>query len=261
MLEAACRAQTPRSCYLETSQKQHKRGPCSSALGRLRNAHRLLTLRASDGTLPCDQRGAGSGPGSARSASTRARDANPRLRFRAGLARKRPGSTLPPLALALALAPCNLPLYAGVLQYSMPTIVLASLLLLLAGCGSTTKCGGNASKCSDDASGSSGGSATNGGSSSTGGRSATGGATTGGRSAATGGADGEAQGLVDCDLRKVLCRVATPVCADGQFPSVIGTCYGPCTPIESCACSAAEDCPDNDRYTCWRSMHCGPFVD
>lgn len=64
-----------------------------------------------------------------------------------------------------------------------------------------------------------------------------------------------------CDITKVLCRQAVPQCPDGQVPSVSGTCFGPCVPIESCKCSAPTDCPDNDKYTCHKSAgHCGPYV-
>lgn len=169
----------------------------------------------------------------------------------------------------------------------MPTFAFLGLLvLLLAGCGDSNKCG--TSDCVGKVTGgataaggtsSTGGSATNGGTSNTGGRSATGGSVpmggsstatggsstaTGGSSTATGGAGGaggEAQELVDCDVRKVVCRIAVPSCPENHVPSVIGTCYGPCTRIESCACTVATDCPDNDQYTCWRRMHCGPYVD
>lgn len=95
---------------------------------------------------------------------------------------------------------------------------------------------------------------------STGGAAATSGDTgvaTGGVSAA-GGKDG--QELVDCDLRKVTCRVAQPICPENQVPSVDGSCFGACVPIESCACSVAQDCPFEERYTCWQRKHCGPYV-
>ncbi|HYP74443.1 MAG TPA: hypothetical protein VER12_00725 [Polyangiaceae bacterium] len=83
-------------------------------------------------------------------------------------------------------------------------------------------------------------------------------ASSGGAGAAIGGAGG--QRLVDCDLRKVMCRAAQPSCAENQVPSVEGSCFGPCVPIESCACSASLDCPFSDRYTCWQRTHCGPYV-
>jgi hypothetical protein len=65
----------------------------------------------------------------------------------------------------------------------------------------------------------------------------------------------------DCDLGKVRCRRALPACAEGEVPTVEGTCYGPCVKLERCACSEAEDCPFPEMYTCHRSArHCGPYV-
>lgn len=65
----------------------------------------------------------------------------------------------------------------------------------------------------------------------------------------------------ECDSRKVMCQMATPVCVDGQVPSVSGICYGACVPIESCACSGPEQCPDSSQYTCHLSAsHCGPYL-
>ncbi|HWA71839.1 MAG TPA: hypothetical protein VG937_05890 [Polyangiaceae bacterium] len=162
----------------------------------------------------------------------------------------------------------------------------SSALLLLFACGSTSKddstaTGGRASDGGTDpgtggkaatggTSQSTGGVTESGGKSSTGGTSQhTGGtASTGGASQNTGGstttggsAGGVPSGLVDCDVRKVVCRIATPTCSAGQVPSVNGTCYGPCVQIDSCACSSAAECPNNDEYTCWGGKHCGPYVD
>jgi hypothetical protein len=65
----------------------------------------------------------------------------------------------------------------------------------------------------------------------------------------------------DCDLTQVLCRRATPMCPDGQVPSRAGSCYGECVAIERCACTAPEQCPNANSYTCHRSAgHCGPYV-
>lgn len=106
-----------------------------------------------------------------------------------------------------------------------------------------------------------GAAATSGGTTTTsGGMTNSGGATTSGGAATTGGQGSGGQGLVDCDLRKVLCRIVQPTCPEGQVPSVEGSCYGSCVPIESCACSAAAECPFSDRYTCWSRTHCGPYV-
>lgn len=164
-------------------------------------------------------------------------------------------------------------------------VFLAPLLLLLA-CGGKSEAPGGASAghgesggaSSDAGSTSASGStsAATGGVNETGGASAGGGKPTGvagdsahGGSVPAGGAPATAgeggQGtagtaLVDCDLRTIICKSAQPVCPDNQVPSVNGVCFGPCVPIESCACSVAADCPFNDRYTCWQQTHCGPYV-
>jgi len=65
----------------------------------------------------------------------------------------------------------------------------------------------------------------------------------------------------DCDPRKILCKRIALDCPAGQVPSVDNSCYGLCVPIESCTCSAPEQCPQSDTYTCHMSAgHCGPFV-
>lgn len=154
------------------------------------------------------------------------------------------------------------------------SLFFAPLLVFLA-------CGGkdavsNPGSAGHDASGGTeqiGGSANTGGETSTsGGKSASGGAgaansggatdsggvtSTGGQAPAGGAGD---PGLVSCDLRKVACKIAQPSCPENQVPSVAGACFGPCVPIESCACAAAEECPFSDRYTCWQRTHCGPYV-
>jgi len=43
----------------------------------------------------------------------------------------------------------------------------------------------------------------------------------------------------DCDVSQVLCRRAAPECAEGEVPTVLGRCYGPCVPADQCR--AAED--------------------
>jgi hypothetical protein len=64
-----------------------------------------------------------------------------------------------------------------------------------------------------------------------------------------------------CDPAKILCKRVAPECPQGQVPSVSGSCYGPCVPVESCACSKEAECPDHDQYTCHLSAgHCGPYV-
>jgi len=68
-------------------------------------------------------------------------------------------------------------------------------------------------------------------------------------------------GSVSCDPRQVLCKRATPKCAAGQVPSVEGSCYGDCVPVEQCACDSAEACPQPDMYTCHMSAkHCTPYL-
>jgi hypothetical protein len=79
------------------------------------------------------------------------------------------------------------------------------------------------------------------------------GADAGGGAAGTGGAPG-----VSCDTSKVLCKIATPQCPAGQVPSVNGACYGPCVSIDTCACSAAADCPTPSTTCHMNTMRCGP---
>lgn len=67
-------------------------------------------------------------------------------------------------------------------------------------------------------------------------------------------------GFVDCDTRKVTCKIKEPVCPANEAPSVVGTCYGPCVRIDHCACKTAAECPNQNEYTCWMQQHCGPFV-
>lgn len=65
----------------------------------------------------------------------------------------------------------------------------------------------------------------------------------------------------DCDLSKVLCRRAVPVCPEGQVPSREGSCFGDCVAVERCACNGPEQCPNADKYTChMHARHCGPYV-
>ncbi|HEY6078635.1 MAG TPA: hypothetical protein VIW29_07520, partial [Polyangiaceae bacterium] len=97
-----------------------------------------------------------------------------------------------------------------------------------------------------------------------GGASANGGASAGqaGEHAEAGAGQGEAgaSGLVDCNVAHALCRSLPPDCAAMHVPSIVGTCWGPCVKIDRCACSSAQHCPDSNQYTCWRSEHCGPYV-
>jgi hypothetical protein len=75
------------------------------------------------------------------------------------------------------------------------------------------------------------------------------------------GGAGGGPGQSSCDASRVLCKIATPSCPAMQVPSVVGVCYGPCVPIEQCACTQASDCPDSSQYTCHMNTHtCGPYV-
>ena len=66
---------------------------------------------------------------------------------------------------------------------------------------------------------------------------------------------------VSCDPRKILCKRAVPECPQMQVPSVDGSCYGDCVPVEQCPCSGPAECPDSDHYTCHMSAaHCGPYL-
>lgn len=65
----------------------------------------------------------------------------------------------------------------------------------------------------------------------------------------------------DCDPRKLRCRRAAPECTEGQVPSVAGSCFGECVPIEACRCTGPEECPLNEQYTCLLSaQHCTPYL-
>jgi hypothetical protein len=65
----------------------------------------------------------------------------------------------------------------------------------------------------------------------------------------------------DCDARKVLCKSLPPMCPTGRVSSVFGTCWGPCVPIDQCACAGPMDCPEPNKYTCQMSKkRCTPFL-
>lgn len=76
---------------------------------------------------------------------------------------------------------------------------------------------------------------------------------------ATSGGSGN-DGLVDCDPKKVLCKRTPPTCAGFTVPEVVDGCYGECVNIARCACDSADDCPDQNQFTCWSKQHCGPFL-
>jgi hypothetical protein len=72
---------------------------------------------------------------------------------------------------------------------------------------------------------------------------------------------GPAAATTSCDPKKILCRRAPPECPEFQAPSVSGSCYGPCVPLEACACEQASDCPNPETGTCHLyARHCGPYV-
>jgi len=76
-----------------------------------------------------------------------------------------------------------------------------------------------------------------------------------------GGSSAGGSGLVDCDTRKVLCRIVTPDCPAGEVPSVKGTCYGECVKIDRCSCTTADQCPQPEQYTCLKGpMHCSYYL-
>jgi hypothetical protein len=67
--------------------------------------------------------------------------------------------------------------------------------------------------------------------------------------------------MVDCDPQKILCRVATPECPQGEVPSVKGSCYGDCVKVDRCSCTTAAQCPQPDQFTCLKGpMHCSYFL-
>ena len=171
---------------------------------------------------------------------------------------------------------------ARMLVRHLSGVAVALSLLAAAGCGESEAGGDSAvgagqssgatsnSGSGGKSGGSSSGAATSGGSASggssaesgTGGRpGGSGGQAMGGRDPGDGGADsGPADGLFDCDTRKITCRRAPPQCDAFEVPSIEGTCYGECVKIDLCACSNADECPNNNEYTCWMSTHCGPYV-
>jgi hypothetical protein len=168
-------------------------------------------------------------------------------------------------------------------SFAAPTLLSCLLVLAAVSCGESDggngsgnaagqAAGGAAGKAGESAAGKGGsvpataGAATGAAGSASGGNGA-GGAGTAGSPASSGGssdggepASGGSDGFVDCDTRKVMCKIAVPDCAANEAPSVVGTCYGPCVRIDDCACKTAAECPDPNQYTCWMQQHCGPFV-
>jgi hypothetical protein len=128
-----------------------------------------------------------------------------------------------------------------------------------AGKGGSTSSAGTSGTSSNGGAGT-GGTSSNGGAG-TGGTSSNAGS--GGTSSAGASGDGGSQNDVmnDCDPRKITCRRAAPECDEGEAPSVEGTCYGPCVPIATCACSSADACPLPEMFTCHLSRgRCDYYV-
>ncbi|MBW2462343.1 MAG: hypothetical protein JRH11_11910 [Deltaproteobacteria bacterium] len=69
-------------------------------------------------------------------------------------------------------------------------------------------------------------------------------------------------GGANCDDSTVRCRLIRPDCPDGQVPEVDGSCWADrCLPIDACACTSADHCPEPERYTCHMfSSRCGPYL-
>lgn len=66
---------------------------------------------------------------------------------------------------------------------------------------------------------------------------------------------------VSCDRRELRCKRLETMCPEGQVHQIVDACYGPCVPIEACACDEAVDCPDESQYTCHLYKgRCGPYV-
>lgn len=70
-----------------------------------------------------------------------------------------------------------------------------------------------------------------------------------------------APAAVSCDRRDLRCKRAEPICPEGQVAQIVNNCFGPCVPIDACACEEAAQCPNEAQYTChlYRNR-CGPYV-
>lgn len=65
---------------------------------------------------------------------------------------------------------------------------------------------------------------------------------------------------IDCDPRRILCKIAETPCPEGEVHEVIDRCYGPCVKITACPCDEAADCPHDEAYTCWNhTKHCNYY--
>jgi hypothetical protein len=61
-----------------------------------------------------------------------------------------------------------------------------------------------------------------------------------------------------CFTGAVRCSDPAPICPEGQAPSVVNDCYGPCIPVSSCRCFAHYECPTLTLNTCLADFRCGP---
>ena len=64
-----------------------------------------------------------------------------------------------------------------------------------------------------------------------------------------------------CNAARVECTTEPPLCPEGQVPSVIDDCWGPCMPASDCAeVSSCDDCADGSVCVAFegfnRSYHC-----
>lgn len=70
-------------------------------------------------------------------------------------------------------------------------------------------------------------------------------------------------GSVNCDPADITCLPLVPPepCPEGQVHSVESGCHGTCVPIDSCACSAEQECPDPNQYVCLNGPgHCSYYL-
>lgn len=70
---------------------------------------------------------------------------------------------------------------------------------------------------------------------------------------------GRCTAAFECDTTPIACRRLPPTCAQGEVPSVDGTCWGPCVPVTQCA--SVDNCSVCDRaqHVCVeQSLSLGP---
>jgi Cys-rich repeat protein len=70
--------------------------------------------------------------------------------------------------------------------------------------------------------------------------------------------NGECVWEVDCDPNHAACDMIPPTCPDGEVPSVVGGCFGPCVPEEACmpiipGCADDSQCGPDEKCIaeCW----------